>query len=491
MATSDENPFWRDPELRRKFFDVDPADGRPPALLRRRRAGRRARRGSGGVRDDAPARARARARGARRRGADRPSGRARRPARATSSACAARASSGSGSRRSSSPARRCATGRSRARRATSSRTTCRRSSSIRAGEAIARPSSPGEARPWRELAFEAKLEQARTTFQPEVERLRRLLDVPDLERALASLPVYRTYVEPWSGRVEEADREALADLPGDGCGGCCCSRTRGHDEFVTRFQQTDRAGDGEGRRGHGVLPLRPPARAQRGRRRSRPVRASPSTSSTRANARACARASRAALLAGTTHDTKRSADVRARIGALAGMAERWREHVLRWHELERAAARRRRARTGRRSCSSTRRSSAPGRSRPSGSRPYLEKALREAKRNTNWVEPNERWEAARQALLPRALVQDEPFLADFVPFVGARSPSWASGRRSASSCCGSPRPACPTSTTATSCWYLALVDPDNRRPVDWDARRAALDALVGRAGRRARPRSCT
>ena len=60
MATSDENPFWRDPELREQFFDVDPRTGRPPAVLRRRRARRRPRRGPGGVRDDARARARAR-----------------------------------------------------------------------------------------------------------------------------------------------------------------------------------------------------------------------------------------------------------------------------------------------------------------------------------------------------------------------------------------------------------------------------------------------
>src|SRR6185437_2205363 len=43
----------------------------------------------------------------------------------------------------------------------------------------------GEARPWREVAGEAKLEQVATTFTPEVERLRRLYDTPALERALA------------------------------------------------------------------------------------------------------------------------------------------------------------------------------------------------------------------------------------------------------------------------------------------------------------------
>jgi (1->4)-alpha-D-glucan 1-alpha-D-glucosylmutase len=54
----------------------------------------------------------------------------------------------------------------------------------------------GETRPFHELADEAKLEQATGTFNPEVERLRRVEDVPDLEASLAALPIYRTYVVP-------------------------------------------------------------------------------------------------------------------------------------------------------------------------------------------------------------------------------------------------------------------------------------------------------
>ena len=74
-----------------------------------------------------------------------------------------------------------------------------------------------DARPFADHAFEAKLEQVRGPFAPEVERLRGEAprEVGGLERTLASLPVYRTYVEPWSGRVEDADREAIreAQLP--------------------------------------------------------------------------------------------------------------------------------------------------------------------------------------------------------------------------------------------------------------------------------------
>src|SRR5262249_57319995 len=67
-----------------------------------------------------------------------------------------------------------------------------------------------------------------------------VLDVPDLEAALASLPVYRTYVEPWSGRVEEADRAAVAGLP-EALRRVLLLEEPGHDEFVTRFQQTSGA----------------------------------------------------------------------------------------------------------------------------------------------------------------------------------------------------------------------------------------------------------
>ena len=79
-----------------------------------------------------------------------------------------------------------------------------------------------ETRSFAEVAGESKLELARTDFQREFERLRSLLHHPRLEEAAASLPVYRTYVEPWSGRVDEADREALAAVP-PSYGGSCYS----------------------------------------------------------------------------------------------------------------------------------------------------------------------------------------------------------------------------------------------------------------------------
>ena len=105
----------------------------------------------------------------------------------------------------------------------------------------------GDGRRFAEVALEAQLEQAEGTFSRELERLTRLaprFSEARLARALASLPVYRTYVEPWSGAVEAADIEAVeaAEVDED-LAAVLLLRSSGEipDEFVTRFQQTSPA----------------------------------------------------------------------------------------------------------------------------------------------------------------------------------------------------------------------------------------------------------
>jgi (1->4)-alpha-D-glucan 1-alpha-D-glucosylmutase len=336
----------------------------------------------------------------------------------------------------------------------------------------------GEERPWQDVAFEAKLEQAATTFEPEVERLRRLLDVPELPLELASLPVYRTYVEPWSGLVEAADRDAIAHLHDERLRRVLLLEERGHDEFVTRFQQTTGAVMAKGVEDRAFYRyVRLLALNEVG---GDPGRFGISVHDFhRANAARAARFPNG-LLAGTTHDTKRSADVRARIGALAGMAERWRERVLHWHGLTASL----RSRLGE--------GEAPDWTEellvyqtlvgawpigPDRLASYLEKALREAKRNTSWLEPNEQWEDAVKRFA-RGLCGHEAFLADFVPFAGDVA---AAGARSAIGqlVLRFTSPGVPDVYGGDELPFLALVDPDNRRPVDWDARRRALAGLGG------------
>jgi (1->4)-alpha-D-glucan 1-alpha-D-glucosylmutase len=173
-----------------------------------------------------------------------------------------------------------------------------------------------------------------------------------------------------------------------------------------------------------------------------------------------------------THDAKRSADVRARIGALAGMADDWAARVRRWFELNE-----------------------PLRTDGAGPDPieeyfvyqtlvgawpieaerveaYMEKALREAKRNSNWIEPDTDWEESVKRFV-RGLYEHEPFLAEFVPFAErvARAGERAALAQVALKLTA---PGVPDIYNGDELPYRALVDPDNRRPVDWQRRRDLL-----------------
>ena len=94
---------------------------------------------------------------------------------------------------------------------------------------------------------------------------------------------------------------------------------------------------------------------------------------------------------------------------------------------------------------------------------YLEKALREAKINTNWIEPDESWEAAVKAFA-RPTSTAVPTRSSRSPSV---SPGSASGSRSRQTLLKLTCPGVPDIYQGDELWSLSLVDPDNRRPVDW------------------------
>jgi (1->4)-alpha-D-glucan 1-alpha-D-glucosylmutase len=314
-------------------------------------------------------------------------------------------------------------------------------------------------RPFGDWALEAKLEQASGPFAPEVDRLRR--DAPEpvdgLERALSSLPVYRTYIRP--GHVEEADREALRDVPyplEDPAWGA----------FATRFQQTTPAIMAKGvedtafYRYARLLALND-------------VGGDPSRFGITPEEFHAANARRPArnLLVTQTHDTKRSGDVRARIGALSAMADDWAAAVATWFAA----------------CESLPGPDAVERyfvfQTLAGAWPiepdrlvaYMQKALREAKRNTSWIEPNEPHERA-VADFCRALYSHRLFLDSFEPFAAEVA---RAGERAALGqlLLKLTVPGVPDIYQGDELTALSLVDPDNRRPVDWDERRAALNDL--------------
>jgi (1->4)-alpha-D-glucan 1-alpha-D-glucosylmutase len=309
----------------------------------------------------------------------------------------------------------------------------------------------GERRTFAEVAYEARLEQARTEFRPEFERLRSLYDHPQLEEAAASLRVYRTYIEP--GRIRDEDAAVLAAMPEE-----IRNRLLVGDEFTVRFQQTTGAVMAKGVEDTALyrwlrltalnevggdpdcfsLPVDVfhQANLQRGRRF--PLH----------------------LLATQTHDTKRSGDVRARIAVLAGMADEWAGHARAWQFLDDPNENYLLLQTLVGAWPIER-----GRLEA-----YMQKALREAKVNTGWVEPNERHERAVGEAIGRFCDAPPGGFEEFAARVAEE------GRRVAlaQTLLKLTSPGVPDIYQGDELESLNLVDPDNRRPVDWDARRLAL-----------------
>jgi (1->4)-alpha-D-glucan 1-alpha-D-glucosylmutase len=324
----------------------------------------------------------------------------------------------------------------------------------------------GDQRSFASVAAEAKLELARGDLRREVAKLRSLLRDGDVHRhrhhldvAVASLGVYRTYVEPVTGRVAQADRDALAPIE-ESLRRMLLLEERGHDEFVTRFQQTTGPVMAKGVEDTAFYRyLRLTALSEVG---GDPGRFSLHVDDFhRANVERGERFPDH-MLATQTHDTKRSGDVRARIVVLAQLADEWAEHRELWRalddpnedellwqtlvgawpiEAERLEA-------------------------------YMEKALREAKVNTNWSRPNEYHERRVKDAVRRVVAEPPEGFEEFAARVAER------GRRNAlgMTLLKATLPGVPDVYQGDELESLNLVDPDNRRPVDFDTRRRALSS---------------
>ncbi|HEX5900611.1 MAG TPA: malto-oligosyltrehalose synthase, partial [Solirubrobacteraceae bacterium] len=320
---------------------------------------------------------------------------------------------------------------------------------------------PGAGEPFEEVAQRAQLEVATTTFAREVQRLHTLLDVDGIAQALAALPIYRTYVEPWSGRVDRADRRAIAAATAGRLADVLTLAERGHDEFVTRFQQTSPPVTAKGVEDTAFYRhLRLLALNDVG---GDPARFGLSVDAFHAANGERAERHPRGLLVTQTHDTKRSGDVRARIGALSTMAEEWAALVEAWV---------REAGAPDEHCAHLVLQTLAGcwPIEPERLEAYVEKALREAKLRTSWAAPDEAYEERARAFA-RALVQSPP--EGFVAFAERVAEE---GRRAALGqlLLKLTSPGVPDVYQGDELEALSLVDPDNRRPVDWEARRAAL-----------------
>jgi (1->4)-alpha-D-glucan 1-alpha-D-glucosylmutase len=200
-----------------------------------------------------------------------------------------------------------------------------------------------------------------------------------------------------------------------------------------------------------------------------------------------------ALSTTSTHDTKRSEDVRARISVLSEIPGAWRLALGRW------------ARWNRRHHTTVSEQHAPDRNEEYllyqtllGAWPlemldgaadetfvtriceYMTKALREAKRHSSWTNPNRAWEEAARHFVRQVLnpTRSGRFLDDLRPLAVrvAQSGMWNS---LAQTLIKITAPGVPDFYQGTEIWDFSLVDPDNRRPVDYGRRQSLLDRIHG------------
>src|SRR5438094_6126118 len=111
---------------------------------------------------------------------------------------------------------------------------------------------------------------------------------------------------------------------------------------------------------------------------------------------------------------------------------------------------------------------------------YMAKALKEAKINTSWIQPNEEWDAAMHDFVARILDSSprNKFLPIFLP-VAQEIARLGAINSLTQTLLKLTSPGVPDIYQGTEIWDYSLVDPDNRRPVDYAHRREMLDALPG------------
>jgi (1->4)-alpha-D-glucan 1-alpha-D-glucosylmutase len=197
------------------------------------------------------------------------------------------------------------------------------------------------------------------------------------------------------------------------------------------------------------------------------------------------------LLATATHDTKRGEDLRARLNVLSEIPEEWGEAVLKWKRLN-----------------ADKKVSVNGQPAPNANdeyflyqalvgawcneaetaagssifcqriSEYMLKAIREAKAYTSWMKPNVDYEQATQDFIKKVLYHSDPnpFLDDFMLF-HRKIAIFGLFNSLVQVVLKMTAPGVPDFYQGTELWDFSLVDPDNRRPIDYQTRKALLSEL--------------
>ncbi|HTV78868.1 MAG TPA: hypothetical protein VMF03_11460, partial [Steroidobacteraceae bacterium] len=178
------------------------------------------------------------------------------------------------------------------------------------------------------------------------------------------------------------------------------------------------------------------------------------------------------MLATSTHDNKRSEDVRTRISLLSEIPDRWAAALHQWSTMNEGAWNNR---TPDRHAEYLLYQTLVGAWPINAARSwqYMLKACREAKLRTSWQEPNAGYEANIQGFVERAL-DNFDFIQSLIEFV---EPLVLPGRINslAQTLIKLLVPGVPDFYQGTELWDLSLVDPDNRRPVDYEQRSRLLE----------------
>jgi (1->4)-alpha-D-glucan 1-alpha-D-glucosylmutase len=381
----------------------------------------------------------------------------------------------------------------------------------------------GEARRYEDVVYESKKLVLRASMAAELTVLARKLDrISEQHRysrdftlnslhdvlleIVACFPIYRTYVRPAEGPASDRDRAAidtavrlakrrnpvmsgslfdfvrsilLLEYPP----GLSPSQAEKRRDFVRRFQQLTgpvTAKGVEDTAAYRYFPLA--ALSEVG---GHPARIGISVEELHRRNSERLESFPHGLNATSTHDSKRGEDTRARLAVLSEMPDQWEQALDRWRQQNRRL-----------------KTDMGGWEAPDlrdefllyqtlvGSWPvealatrhyqerilaYMEKATREAKLHTSWVNPNAEYESAMVRFVRDALdpAQSETFLSDLSRFVSrvARPGYWNSLCQVLVKVAA---PGVPDFYQGTELWDLSLVDPDNRRRVDFDLRRKLL-----------------